>query len=227
MSSPFSKCFVWQPIWSFTNLLITFWTQCKWPAMLYLVLAEQSKAYDPCYIVQGPFINENAFGSNRLLDCIEIPSEVASVSNLCNNVSDRVKHLQRFCNWDLHLTNLSKAQIEVFNGFAFEFCILAKLANEWGNLAFLSNPGRLGKGRSVSPPRGFRSPARLRLLFAPYKGNFHRDISRHKVLIGLRLFFGTQSLTTHCRPPCEETPPHAPHTSSPTFFPWSERTSAN
>ncbi|KAG0512355.1 hypothetical protein BDA96_10G006100 [Sorghum bicolor] len=93
---------------------------------------------------------------------------------------------------------------QVSNGFAFEFCILAKLANEGGNLAFLPNPGRLGKGRSVSPP------ARPRLFFAPYSGNFHRDISRHKVPIGLRLLFATQSLTTRRRPPREETPPHAP-----------------
>jgi len=87
----------------------------------------------------------------------------------------------------LHLTKLpKKTQIEVSNGFAFEFCILVKLANEGENLVFLPDPDDLAKTDRSLLPHGFRSPARLRLLFP------------------------TQSLTARRRPPCEETPPHAP-----------------
>ena len=75
---------------------------------------------------------------------------------------------------------------------------------------FCQTSDDLAKADRSLLPRGFWSPARLRLLFAPYRGNFHRDISRHKVPIGLRLLFATQSLTTRRRPPREETPPHAP-----------------
>ena len=81
---------------------------------------------------------------------------------------------------------------------------------------FCQIPDDLAKADRSLLLRGFWSPTCLRLLFAPYRGNFHRNISRHKVLIHLRLLFATQSLTARRRPPREETPPHAP--SSPTFF---------
>ena len=66
---------------------------------------------------------------------------------------------------------------------------------------FCQIPDDLAKADRSLLLRGFWSPTCLRLLFAPYRGNFHRDISRHKVPIGLRLLFTTQSLTTRRRPP--------------------------